>query len=79
MSTDCKHENIANSYKINKDGVLESVLECEDCGKRETGIVALTEEVNVPEHLRGYSKETIEILRKIFWPWFTSNPTLPII
>mgnify|MGYP003119607466 FL=1 len=66
MSTDCKHENLANSYKITKDGVLQSVLECEDCGKRETGIVALTEEVNVPKHLRVYSKETIEILRKIF-------------
>ena len=66
MSIDCKCENIVNSHKITKDGVLQSVLECEDCGKRETEIVALTEEVNVPKHLRVYSKETIEILRKIF-------------
>ncbi len=35
MSTDCKCENIVNSFKITKDGVLQSVLECEDCGKRE--------------------------------------------
>ena len=49
MSTDCKHENIANSYKITKDGVLVSVLECEDCGKRETEIND-TELSNVPEH-----------------------------
>lgn len=35
MSTDCKCENIVNSHKITKDGVLISVLECEDCGKRE--------------------------------------------
>ena len=35
MSTDCKCENIVNSHKITKDGVLQSVLECEDCGKRE--------------------------------------------
>jgi len=35
MSTNCKCENIVNSHKITKDGVLQSVLECEDCGKRE--------------------------------------------
>jgi len=35
MSTDCKCENIVNSHKITKDGILQSVLECEDCGKRE--------------------------------------------
>ena len=35
MSTDCKCENIVNSFKITKDGVLQSVLECEICGKRE--------------------------------------------
>jgi hypothetical protein len=35
MSTDCPCTNISNSFKITKDGVLQSVLECEDCGKRE--------------------------------------------
>ena len=40
MSIDCKYNklgecDIRNSYKITKDGVLQSVLECEDCGKRE--------------------------------------------
>jgi hypothetical protein len=65
MSTDCKHENIANSYKITKDGVLVSVLECEDCGMRETEIND-TELSNVPEHLRGYPKETLFTLNKIF-------------
>tara|TARA_Y100001937_G_scaffold20534_1_gene28632 strand:- start:264 stop:437 length:174 start_codon:yes stop_codon:yes gene_type:complete len=35
MSNDCPHNNISNSFKITKDGVLQSVLECEDCGKRE--------------------------------------------
>ena len=28
-------EIYGNSHKITKDGVLQSVLECEDCGKRE--------------------------------------------
>lgn len=35
MSTDCPCTNISNSFTITKDGVLQSVLECEDCGKRE--------------------------------------------
>ena len=40
MSIDCKYNklgecDIRNSHKITKDGVLISVLECEDCGKRE--------------------------------------------
>jgi len=44
MSTDCPCTNIRNSYKITKDGVLQSVLECEDCGKRE--VVKFDEKYN---------------------------------
>ena len=43
MSEDCKGRRISigpcdirNSYGITKDGILESVLECEICGRRET-------------------------------------------
>ena len=41
MSIDCKYNklgecDIRNSYKITKDGVLQNVLECEICGRRET-------------------------------------------
>jgi len=38
MSTDCPCTNISNSFTITKDGVLQSVLECEDCGKREVEV-----------------------------------------
>jgi hypothetical protein len=43
MSEDCKGRRISigpcdirNSYTITKDGVLQNVLECEICGRRET-------------------------------------------
>ena len=42
MSEDCKGRRISigpcdirNSHKITPDGVLQSVLECEICGRRE--------------------------------------------
>jgi len=42
MSEDCKGRRISigpcdirNSHKITADGVLQSVLECEICGRRE--------------------------------------------
>lgn len=41
--TDCKYKvlgdcDIRNSHKVTKDGILVSVLECEDCGKREVEV-----------------------------------------
>jgi hypothetical protein len=42
MSEDCKGRRISigpcdirNSYKITEEGVLQNVLECEMCGRRE--------------------------------------------
>jgi len=56
-------EDIRNSFKINKDGVLESVLENEDTGRR---IPDNPTNQDVPKHLKHLSKGVIANLKYLF-------------
>tara|TARA_R100001224_G_C3913839_1_gene112868 strand:- start:263 stop:445 length:183 start_codon:yes stop_codon:yes gene_type:complete len=56
-------EDIRNSFKINKDGVLESVLENEDTGER---IPDTPTSEELPKHLKHLSPNAIANLRYLF-------------
>jgi hypothetical protein len=62
-------EDIRNSFKINKDGVLESVLENEDTGER---IPDNPTSEELPKHLRHLDQKTIKNLKYLFRGGFTS-------
>jgi hypothetical protein len=71
---DCKYKvlgecDIRNSYQINSKGTLTSVLECEDCGRRE---VELAPSPDVPSHLKHLNKKAIDGLKYLFRGGFTS-------
>jgi ribosomal protein L33 len=57
---DCNH-NWSNSFSINELGTLDSVLECENCGKRE-----YQTNRQRPKHLRHISNEKYESLKNMF-------------
>lgn len=66
MSVDCKHD-WTNSYSVNKLGTLDSVLECNTCGKR------VNESHGIPKklpHLRNVSDKAYETLTRLFKPNF---------
>jgi len=66
MTVECNHD-WANSYGINKHGTLNSVLECNKCGKR------VNESINSSKklpHLRNVSDEAYETLTAMFKPRF---------
>ena len=56
-------EDIRNSFKINKDGILESVLEDENTGRR---IPDNPTNEDVPKHLKHLSKDVINNLKYLF-------------
>jgi len=56
-------EDIRNSFKINKDGVLESVLENEDTGER---IPDNPTNKDIPKHLRHLNEKTLKNLKYLF-------------
>ena len=62
-------EDIRNNFKINKDGVLESVLENEDTGER---IPDNPTNEDIPKHLRHLDKKAINNLKYLFRGGFTS-------
>ena len=62
-------EDIRNSFKINKDGVLESVLENEDTGER---IPDNPTKEDIPKHLRHLDQKAIKSLKYLFRGGFTS-------
>tara|TARA_A100001515_G_C4493567_1_gene184158 strand:+ start:80 stop:274 length:195 start_codon:yes stop_codon:yes gene_type:complete len=62
-------EDIRNSFKINKDGVLESVLENEDTGVR---IPDNPTNEDIPKHLRHLDQKAINNLKYLFRGGFTS-------
>ena len=66
MPADCKHD-WANSYSVNKLGTLDSVLECNTCGKR------VNERHGIPKklpHLRDVSDKKYQLLTTMFKPRF---------
>lgn len=66
MPVECNHD-WANSYSVNKLGTLDSVLECNTCGKR------VNESHGIPKklpHLRNVSDKAYEILTRLFKPNF---------
>jgi hypothetical protein len=56
-------EDIRNSFKINKDGILESVLEDENTGRR---ISDKPTDTSLPKHLRHLSPKVIANLKYLF-------------
>ena len=64
MPADCNHD-WANSYSVNKLGTLDSVLECNKCGKRVNESHGITEKL---PHLKDVSDKAYEILKEIHKP-----------
>ena len=56
--------DIRNSHQITKEGLLVSVLECEDCGKRT--VEHMYDKYDIPEHLRHISDDKIKQLKYLF-------------
>ncbi len=66
MTVECKHD-WANSYSINKHGTLNSVLECNKCGKRVNESRSGGKKL---PHLKNVSDEAYASLTKMFTPRF---------
>ncbi len=65
MTSTCNHD-WRNGIKINKKGTLDSVLECENCGRRQ-----YVQEGEVrPAHLQFVPSERYNNLRELFKPKF---------
>tara|TARA_A100001011_G_scaffold379594_1_gene445830 strand:+ start:540 stop:743 length:204 start_codon:yes stop_codon:yes gene_type:complete len=67
MPVECNHD-WANSYSVNKLGTLDSVLECNTCGKRVN-----EKSHGIPKklpHLRNVSDKAYETLTRLFKPNF---------
>mgnify|MGYP003108855062 CR=1 FL=1 len=60
----CECKDIRNSYQITGEGLLVSVLECEDCGKRT--VEHMYDKYKVPEHLKHVSADKIKNLKYLF-------------
>ena len=63
MTVECKHD-WANSYSINKHGTLNSVLECNKCGKRVNETTSNSSK-KLP-HLQNVSDEAYASLTRLF-------------
>ena len=66
MTVECNHD-WANSYGINKHGTLDSVLECNKCGKRVNESHGSN---NKLPHLKNVSDEAYASLTTMFKPRF---------
>jgi hypothetical protein len=66
MEAGCKHY-WANSYSINKHGTLDSVLECNNCGKRVNESNSSSKKL---PHLQNVSDENYRNLQSMFEPRF---------
>ena len=66
MPVDCNHD-WANSYSVNKLGTLDSVLECNKCGKRVNESHGNIEKL---PHLKNVSDKAYETLTRLFKPNF---------
>ena len=63
MSSFCEHD-WRNSIRINKQGTLDSIIECEECGVRQYV------DSDRPEHLKYVPTKRYESLKKLFEPHF---------
>mgnify|MGYP003624776444 CR=1 FL=1 len=61
---ECKHD-WTNSYSVNSQGTLDSVLECDKCGKRE-----YQTNRQRPPHLRHIETKRYKYLKELFKPRF---------
>jgi len=62
MDDSCKHD-WRNSIKINAEGTLDNIVECENCGVRN-----YLDSRDRPEHLRHLPNKRYNQLVKIFSP-----------